>query len=190
MNENEMKKVLFILVIGFLCITAVKESLAQCTPPATEKWVNFPLCPGCSNLSARLCINCSPTSGEMGVTILEIKGCSSSDLLFYIDYIQAWVGPNYSSLCTGIWIPCSQGTNELEVCLPLCFIEYDDLGEYQGHFLFCNSSYCVHTYEVCTDQNGDHSVYIDSRVEGSLNCSNVVYPEQEYEECFRTDYCQ
>ncbi len=189
-----MKKIIGIILVIITFFAFSNSSFGQepdcddCPPGYTHFVKNFPNFPG-GPIDVDFCVDCSPTNPYMDIVVYVncIRGYTGADITDAIDYIQARIGPSYSEFCTGAWIPCSQGTVTMESWMPLCFYEDDQT---PNTYHFCNSSYCVHSYEVCTDEYGNVvSTPTGVRVEGTLGCSDKLWYEAVPGECFRTEYC-
>ncbi len=178
-----------IAMISFLILFAISgmEAEAQDCPPGTSPHILMtPEYPGCSSLGVEFCAKCSPTSGDMEITIIRVIGaCDGGVLASYVDYLVGRIIPNYAEICTGAWSPCPNKIN-LVVYKPLCFYESD---QEPNDFLYCNASYCKETWKVCTDNQGEvQRNLVSSEVIGTLGCSELTWEDDpEPGICFRIE---
>jgi len=100
----------------------------------------------------------------------------------YIEYAAGWIRANYSAVCVGAYVPCSSGEVQIiEMRTPICFYRND---EAPYDFLYCNRTFCVEVYEVCTNQDGSVTeTLINAYTEGSIGCPQPPDPPP-FNECY------
>ncbi|MCX7735402.1 MAG: hypothetical protein N2319_01700 [Candidatus Kapabacteria bacterium] len=148
-----MKKfilLLSILYLAFISNQEIKSCPAGWFPRVIT--IDYPTCP---NISANLCIKCSPLNNSLEIIFISFEGvCNGYDLGAIIDFFEGYIKANYSTFCIGAWKPCSQGTTRIIFRTPLCFYQdYDD----NTRFFYCDQSFCVTAYDVCTNSDGSVS---------------------------------
>jgi hypothetical protein len=181
--DFQMKNIYFLLVFvilfGFVWHNTTK---AECPDGWFERQVVVDNFPACNNIVAKVCVQCDITAPFMSFKITEIIGtesCTGFYLESFIDFLCARLTANYFEFCPGGYQPCAEGRRDIYVYIPLCFYEND---QQPYDFLYCQTSWCIEHWWVCTREDGTVEVIKDERewvLTGDPNpvCLSNVYRE-------------
>lgn len=192
-----MKKYIVLFTVLFTFGFFVNISRADCPPGWFQREIIIDNYPDCDSIRVKFCVWCSITSPLIQfqiteITILNPESCRGFYLESFIRFLTERIIGNYFEFCSGPYILCENGWQEITSIIPICWYENPSQ---RFDFYSCNEAVCIVRYLACKLANGEVQVgpIVSTEVFGERgeDCRNYNEGNRRLGVCFHIEtQCQ